>query len=157
MRHKVQDKLAPGLESLQALLAEKGPDSVDMGFIDADKRGYDAYYELLLQLVRPGGLIIVDNVLWYGKVADSQVGRRLGQRQGCLMGCVLAAWACLLLLLMQLAVTYSCYSCAVYLQQLAAAQLRMPMLPMSPPPHSQPLACCCRLRSRTSRPLRCGS
>jgi predicted O-methyltransferase YrrM len=37
---------------------------------DADKRAYDAYYEALLQLVRPGGLIVVDNVLFYGKVAD---------------------------------------------------------------------------------------
>lgn len=41
---------------------------------DADKRAYGEYYELLLQLVRPGGLIAVDNVLFYGRVADPQVG-----------------------------------------------------------------------------------
>ncbi len=102
MRNKVEERLAPGLESLQALLAEKGPDSVDMGFIDADKRGYDAYYELLLQLVRPGGLIIVDNVLWYGKVADCQVGGRQGGGQGggrggagaaCWPACLAVCWA----------------------------------------------------------------
>jgi caffeoyl-CoA O-methyltransferase len=52
VRNKVEERLAPGLESLQALLAEKGPDSVDMGFIDADKRGYDAYYELLLHVIQ---------------------------------------------------------------------------------------------------------
>ena len=40
---------------------------------DADKRAYAKYYELCLQLVRPGGVIILDNVLWYGKVADSKV------------------------------------------------------------------------------------
>lgn len=42
---------------------------------DADKRAYAKYYELCLQLVRPGGIIILDNVLWYGKVADPQVRR----------------------------------------------------------------------------------
>lgn len=40
---------------------------------DADKRSYQAYFELLLHLVRPGGIIVVDNVLWYGRVADPQV------------------------------------------------------------------------------------
>ncbi len=74
MRHRVLDRVAPALESLEQLLAAEGPGSQDLAFIDADKRGYDAYYELLLRLVRPGGLIIVDNVLWYGKVADEQVG-----------------------------------------------------------------------------------
>ena len=42
----------------------------DFAFIDADKTGYDAYYEYALKLLRPGGLIAVDNVLWSGKVAD---------------------------------------------------------------------------------------
>ena len=52
-----------------------------MGFIDADKAGYDAYYELLLKLLRPGGVILVDNVLWGGSVlvpptdADTQARR----------------------------------------------------------------------------------
>ena len=42
---------------------------------DADKRSYQAYYDQLLRLVRPGGVIVVDNVLWYGRVADPQVTR----------------------------------------------------------------------------------
>ena len=41
--------------------------------IDADKRSYQQYFELLLQLVRPGGVIVADNVLWYGRVADPEV------------------------------------------------------------------------------------
>lgn len=65
--------MAPALESLDMILQRDGPNSYDFAFIDADKRGYDAYYELCLQLVRPGGLVAVDNVLWYGKVADPSV------------------------------------------------------------------------------------
>ncbi len=57
--------VGPALDSLRQLLAKYGPNSFDFAFLDADKRQYDAYYELLLQLVRPGGLICVDNVLFY--------------------------------------------------------------------------------------------
>lgn len=58
------------MDTLQQLLQEQGPDSFDFAFIDADKGGYQAYYELCLQLVRPGGCIAVDNVLFYGRVID---------------------------------------------------------------------------------------
>lgn len=51
-------------------MQELGPNSADLAFIDADKRNYDAYYELLLKLVRPGGVIIVDNVFWGGSIVD---------------------------------------------------------------------------------------
>ena len=72
VRHKVVERLGSASESLEQLLAEHGPGSFDLAFIDADKRAYWAYYEQLLQLVRPGGLIIADNVLFYGKVAQPQ-------------------------------------------------------------------------------------
>jgi caffeoyl-CoA O-methyltransferase len=68
--HKIDFRLAPALETLDALLADGGAGTFDFAFIDADKEAYDAYYELLLQLLRPGGLITVDNVLWSGRVID---------------------------------------------------------------------------------------
>ncbi|KIZ03452.1 caffeoyl-CoA O-methyltransferase [Monoraphidium neglectum] len=69
----IDARLAPAEDSLRQLLADEGPGGYDFAFIDADKRAYGKYFELCLQLVRQGGLIAVDNVLWYGKVADSQV------------------------------------------------------------------------------------
>jgi O-methyltransferase len=63
-------RLGLGLEGLQQLLQEKGPDNFDFAFIDADKGGYQAYFDLCLQLVRPGGCIAVDNMLFYGRVVD---------------------------------------------------------------------------------------
>ncbi len=68
--HKIKLVLAPALETLDARLAAGEADSYDFAFIDADKVGYHAYYERLLRLVRPGGLIAVDNTLWSGAVAD---------------------------------------------------------------------------------------
>lgn len=67
---KVDGRLGPALEGLQQLLQDEGESCFDFAFIDADKRGYQAYFELCLRLVRPGGCIAVDNVLFYGKVAD---------------------------------------------------------------------------------------
>ncbi|CEF97659.1 O-methyltransferase, family 3 [Ostreococcus tauri] len=69
----VKEKYGDAKESVRELLETYGENSFDMGFIDADKRAYREYYESLLRLVRPGGLIVVDNVLWYGKVADATV------------------------------------------------------------------------------------
>ncbi|MDH4228122.1 MAG: class I SAM-dependent methyltransferase [Nitrospirota bacterium] len=60
---------APGI--LDGLLAESGPGSFDFAFIDADKVNYPVYFEQCLRLVRTGGLICVDNVLWSGRVADA--------------------------------------------------------------------------------------
>ena len=62
--------LAPAQQTLEALLPE-AKDHFDFAFIDADKAGYDMYYEYCLQLVRPGGLVAIDNVLWDGAVADA--------------------------------------------------------------------------------------
>ena len=66
--HKIDLRIAPALETLDALLAQGKAGSFDMAFIDADKTGYDDYYERSLQLVRSGGLIVIDNVLWKGNV-----------------------------------------------------------------------------------------
>ena len=70
---KIDLRLAPALETLDELLAAGQAESFDFAFIHADKGNYEAYYERSLQLIRPGGLIAIDNVLWSGRVADSQV------------------------------------------------------------------------------------
>ncbi len=70
---KVILKLAPAVETLDALLAEGHAGTFDFAFIDADKSNYDHYYERALKLVRKGGLLVFDNMLWYGKVADPSV------------------------------------------------------------------------------------
>lgn len=67
---KIDLQIGPAAASLERLLKELGPSSADLAFIDADKHNYDTYYELLLKLVRPGGVIIVDNVLWGGNIID---------------------------------------------------------------------------------------
>jgi predicted O-methyltransferase YrrM len=67
--HKIDLRLAPALETLDAQLAEGAAGQYDFAFIDADKTGYDAYLERCLQLLRPGGLIAIDNTLWSGRVA----------------------------------------------------------------------------------------
>ncbi|MBN3895460.1 MAG: class I SAM-dependent methyltransferase [Nostoc sp. NOS(2021)] len=69
---KIDLRLAPGLETLDQLLATGQAETFDFAFIDADKENYDAYYERSLQLVRSGGLIAIDNVLWSGQVAQVQ-------------------------------------------------------------------------------------
>lgn len=62
--------LAPADKTLAALLSQGERNKFDMAFIDADKENYDTYYEQCLSLLRTGGLIVFDNVLWSGKVAD---------------------------------------------------------------------------------------
>lgn len=67
---RIELRLGPALDTLDRLLAEGAAGSFDMMFIDADKRNYAGYYERGLDLVRPGGLIMADNTLWSGRVAD---------------------------------------------------------------------------------------
>lgn len=69
---KIDLRIAPALETLDALIAGGEAGSFDMAFIDADKTPYPDYYERCLVLVRPGGLVMVDNVLWSGSVADPE-------------------------------------------------------------------------------------
>jgi predicted O-methyltransferase YrrM len=70
VRDRIDLRIGPGLETLRALAAEDGVGTYDFAFIDADKPSYDAYYEACLLLLRPGGVIAIDNVLWGGSVAD---------------------------------------------------------------------------------------
>ena len=67
---KIDLRIGPALETLDGLLSDGEAESYDFALIDADKGNYEVYYERVLRLVRSGGLIAVDNVLWSGKVAD---------------------------------------------------------------------------------------
>ena len=67
---KIDLQIAPALDTLDRLLANGEAGTFDFAFIDADKNNYAAYYDRCFDLVRQGGLILVDNVLWYGRVID---------------------------------------------------------------------------------------
>jgi predicted O-methyltransferase YrrM len=69
---KIDLRLGPALETLDGLI-KKGAAPFDFAFIDADKSNYDGYYERVLKLLRPGGLIALDNMLWSGQVADPNI------------------------------------------------------------------------------------
>lgn len=70
VRERIELKIAPALETLDALLADGHAETFDMAFIDADKTNYLNYYTRCLALVRRGGLLLFDNTLWNGAVAD---------------------------------------------------------------------------------------
>ena len=72
MAGRIDLRLAPAAETLGDLLRESGPGTFDFAFVDADKTGYDGYYESCLQLLRQGGLIAFDNTLWSGSVANPE-------------------------------------------------------------------------------------
>ena len=67
---RIDLRLQPAIRTLDELIAEGAAGSFDFAFIDADKENYDGYYERALVLLRPGGVVAIDNVLWSGAVAD---------------------------------------------------------------------------------------
>ena len=69
---RIEIRVAPAIETLDRLLEDGMAGRFDFAFIDADKQGYVEYWERCLLLVRRGGLIAVDNVLWDGRVADPE-------------------------------------------------------------------------------------
>lgn len=70
---RIDLRLGPALPTLDELVSQGGRASFDLAFLDADKQGLPAYYERCLELLRPGGVIAVDNALWSGRVADPAV------------------------------------------------------------------------------------
>jgi predicted O-methyltransferase YrrM len=70
---KITAHVAPALKTLDQFVSEGRAGKYDLAFIDADKTGYDAYYERVLTLLRKGGVLLIDNVLWSGRVADTKV------------------------------------------------------------------------------------
>jgi len=69
---KIDLRLGSGLDALDKMIAN-GEGPIDLAFIDADKSNYDGYYERVLKLLRPGGLVALDNMLWSGSVADPKI------------------------------------------------------------------------------------
>lgn len=73
VQDRIELRLAPALDTLNALLKSGRARTVDLIFVDADKERYDEYFELGLRLLRPGGLMILDNTLWGGNVIKPEV------------------------------------------------------------------------------------
>jgi len=67
---RIDVRIGDATETLAKITAEDGHDSFDFAFIDADKANYVSYYEAAVQLVRPGGMIVIDNTLFFGRVID---------------------------------------------------------------------------------------
>lgn len=72
VENKINLVLAPATQTLQALVDQGEAGTFDFAFIDADKTGYDSYYELCLRLMRKGGIVAIDNTLWSGRVLDEE-------------------------------------------------------------------------------------
>jgi predicted O-methyltransferase YrrM len=75
VEERIDLRVGLALDGLDMLLREGGAGSFDLAYIDADKKSYDTYYERVLALLRPGGIVALDNVLWHGAVADPDDGK----------------------------------------------------------------------------------
>jgi predicted O-methyltransferase YrrM len=73
VENRIELRLGPALSTLDGLIDEGGAGHFDFVFIDADKQSYEAYYDRALTLLRPGGIAAIDNVLWHGRVVDSEI------------------------------------------------------------------------------------
>ncbi|KAJ7324411.1 hypothetical protein JRQ81_017431 [Phrynocephalus forsythii] len=82
VEHKIDLRIKPAIETLDELLANDEAETFDFAFIDADKESYDDYYEKCLRLIRKGGIIAIDNVLWGGRVlkpASNDIAQKMHQ------------------------------------------------------------------------------
>ncbi len=70
LEKKSQIIIGPAVDTMQRLLSHRGKNNFDLIFIDADKENYGSYYEIGLELLRPNGVILADNVLWSGRIID---------------------------------------------------------------------------------------
>ena len=70
VEHKIELRLAPALDTLDSLLADGATSTFDFVVLDADKQNYPAYYRRIYTLLRPGGLLAIDNTLWSGRLLD---------------------------------------------------------------------------------------
>ncbi len=73
---KIELRLGPAVNTLEELLKNGLNRTFDFAFIDADKENYDHYYELILRLLKPNGVVMIDNVLWSGRVAQAEINDR---------------------------------------------------------------------------------
>lgn len=80
--HPDRMKIHPHWDDIRRVLPQLGPEPFDLVYIDADKRDYCAYYDLVFPLVRPGGLILADNTLWSGKVVKEDAAHTDTQTSG---------------------------------------------------------------------------
>ena len=73
VEHKIDLRVAPASESMQKMVETPAElDTYDLVFIDAEKTGYDGYYEMALKLLKPGGVVAIDNTLWGGRITDTE-------------------------------------------------------------------------------------